>query len=330
MKFPRKGITNLLLILVSVLLIRYVYNEKSFDVLLSHFKTIRFKWVALSFLCNFGTHFFRSYRWQLLMAPVGIQTSLFKVFLSEMVGLFTNLLIPRFGDMTRCTALNRLSQTPLSSALGTVISERLLDILVFASLTAVTLVLVNQETGQLFYKALFPNTYHMSNFSVYIIGAIAFVLTLLLIIGYTKRKVLQELDILMKIRSALVTFFQGVLSIRSVANPYQFVLSTVMIWVTNFGVTYFWFLALPSTQSLGFVAGLSILLMANLGLSAPVQGGVGVYHVLVRTTLVAFSLSQTDAMLYATLTHFSQLIFILVFGGTCTVATLLLQKRKEE
>jgi hypothetical protein len=93
-----------------------------------------------------------------------------------------------------------------------------------------------------------------------------------------------------------------------------------LIWLLYFFGVYTCFFALPATSHLGFGASLLLLVAAGLGMSAPVQGGIGAYHLLVSQGLMLFGVSQQDGLAFATLLHTLQLILIVVFG----IASLLL------
>lgn len=94
----------------------------------------------------------------------------------------------------------------------------------------------------------------------------------------------------------------------------MFLVHTLLIWALYFISTYLCFFALESTQNLGVSEGLFILVAGGLGMSAPVQGGIGAYHYIVSQALVLFGISQVDGITYATLVHSLQLALIIVVG----------------
>jgi hypothetical protein len=78
--------------------------------------------------------------------------------------------------------------------------------------------------------------------------------------------------------------------------------------------------AFPFTSGLGSGAALFLLIAGGLGMSAPVQGGIGAYHLLVSQGLVLYGLSREDGLTFATLLHSLQLILVITMG----IASLLL------
>jgi len=77
---------------------------------------------------------------------------------------------------------------------------------------------------------------------------------------------------------------------------------------------YVCFFALPSTSQLGLSAALLLLVSAGLGMAAPVQGGIGAFHLLVSQGLMLYGLSQQDGLAFATLVHSLSLVLVIVFG----------------
>ncbi|WP_238395701.1 hypothetical protein [Pontibacter pudoricolor] len=80
------------------------------------------------------------------------------------------------------------------------------------------------------------------------------------------------------------------------------------------------FYALPATSGLGFGAALSVLVVGSLGMAAPVQGGVGVYHLLVQATLLLYGVPKEAGMAYALLAHTSQTLLVVLMGVLSFIA----------
>jgi len=316
--------------MVAMLLFHYAYRELSFHDALAELRTVKLGWVGLSILSNFLTHVIRAYRWQLMIASLKLPVTFFDTILAEMVGLFTNLFIPRLGDVTRCTALTRLKKVPMGGLLGTVIAERLLDVISFLFLVGIVIFWVDDRISDLLYQHLFHIPTEWNSTKGYFLATLFFLLTLAIgIITYKTRAKWESYFVVNKLKKFLSTLWRGVISIKMVATPVRFWLATVLIWVSTFFVGYCWFFAMEATSSLTWTAGWAVVVMANLGLSAPVQGGVGIYHILVRTALTAYGISRADGTLYAVLTHWSHLMLVIVGGGIGTIIVLLREKKKK-
>jgi uncharacterized membrane protein YbhN (UPF0104 family) len=108
-----------------------------------------------------------------------------------------------------------------------------------------------------------------------------------------------------------------------------FVFHSVFIWVLYFLSAYVCFFALPATNGLGLGPALFILTLGGLGMSAPVQGGIGVYHLLVSQGLMLYGLSQQDGLAFATLLHSMQIVMIVVLGSI-SLFLLFLERKKQK
>ena len=101
---------------------------------------------------------------------------------------------------------------------------------------------------------------------------------------------------------------------RRLEKRWLFVFHSIFIWALYYASVYLAFFALPSTSGLGAGAGLFLLVAGGLAMSAPVQGGIGAYHLLVSQGLILYGISRQDGLAFATLLHSLQLLLIVVFG----------------
>jgi hypothetical protein len=90
---------------------------------------------------------------------------------------------------------------------------------------------------------------------------------------------------------------------------------------------YLCFFALPVTHGLGLTAALFLLVAGGLGMSAPVQGGIGAYHLLVSQGLMLYGLSRQDGLAFATLVHTTQIAMVILFGSVSLLLLFLRRKK---
>ena len=89
----------------------------------------------------------------------------------------------------------------------------------------------------------------------------------------------------------------------------------------------FVFYAFPPTSNLSLIAGLTLLIMSGLGMSAPVQGGIGVFHILVSSVLVLYGISANDGKVFALIAHTTQFLTVMLFGGISFVISVFMKPR---
>jgi uncharacterized membrane protein YbhN (UPF0104 family) len=128
-------------------------------------------------------------------------------------------------------------------------------------------------------------------------------------------------------RSLGYQIWQGFISITRLSNPWAFWLSTLGIWIMYYFMSYVVFFAMEPTAHLGWQAGLALLVMGGLAMSAPVQGGIGAFHLLVAGLLVYYEVSREDGLSFAFLLHSSQMVMI-ILTGLVSASVLFLSSKK--
>ena len=86
-------------------------------------------WVAVSGLISVIAFVVRAHRWKLLIEPMGYSPSLKNTTYSVMVGYLANFFVPRLGEVSRCGALSKAESIPFNKLFGTVIVERIIDVI---------------------------------------------------------------------------------------------------------------------------------------------------------------------------------------------------------
>jgi glycosyltransferase 2 family protein len=105
------------------------------------FKKANYTWVFLSIVVGILSHWSRAVRWNMLMQPLGHSPRTSNTFFAVMVGYLANYAFPRLGEVTRCSLVSRYEKVPLNEALGTVVAERIIDVITMLTLFVLTLLL---------------------------------------------------------------------------------------------------------------------------------------------------------------------------------------------
>jgi uncharacterized protein (TIRG00374 family) len=286
-------------------------------------------WVFVSILASLVAFVSRAIRWNMLIEPLGYKPSVANTTASLLVGYLANLAIPRLGEISRCAMLNRSDKIPLDPLIGTVIIERIIDVIcLLACLLIVAATEFNRLGNFLTQNILDPATKKLQATlnSPLIIVTMAAALALLIILLVRKKN--NTGKIASRITALLKGVVNGINSVRKLKSPFFFVFHSVLIWYMYFLMSYTCFNALEATAGLSWHAGLFMLVAGGMGMSAPVQGGIGAYHLLVSQGLVLYGLSVEHGLSYATLMHTSQLLTVIVLGGI-SFLFLSLKRRNE-
>ena len=247
-----------------------------------------------------------------------------------MVGYFANNLVPRLGEVTRCGILKKNDGVAMTSAFGSVVAERTLDLLTLILVATVTFFIEFDKLNQFLldnFEDKIPDSgavykLFFSGLALAIIfGLLAFFLLRIF------REKLHRNSLYLKLRKLLKELLDGFLSIRKIDNQLGFWMSTLGIWLLYYAMLIVVFFAFEATANLSLLAGLSLLIMSGLGMSAPVQGGIGVFHILVSSMLVLYGLSAEDGKVFALVAHTTQFLTIMFFGGISFVISVFMKSK---
>jgi uncharacterized protein (TIRG00374 family) len=288
------------------------------DILLTFYQA-DYNWVVVSISISLLSHLLRALRWEQLLGAMAYQPGTVRTFSAVLIGYFANFLVPRLGEVSRCGSLKKTADIPFEESFGTVITERIVDLLSLVVLVGITF-LFEWEPLQ---KSLFP-TLHLPS------GALIITASALGIIGlgllWKFKDFLQNMGTESKIGKMLRGWIAGISSIRHLESPGRFIAYSIGIWLCYYLSTYTLFLAFPLSENLGFSAALTVLVMGTFGMATPTQGGIGAYHSLVASAFVFYSLAYKDGFMLATFFHGTQMITLLLLGGFSFIITLFLPK----
>ena len=309
----------------------YAYRDTDFSKMLQDMKTVNYNWIILSLALAILSHIIRAYRWQLLLKPLGFHVNLLRSFLAVMVGYFANILVPRMGEVTRCGILKRTDNVSIPSSFGTVVGERLIDLLCLLIIVVSTLIIEFEVINEYFFGFFEDKLAILGRNLLLVYMLAAFGLVMLLVFFIFLKPIKQKVKswpIYLKVREFLREVGTGIATIGKVDDKLAFLVSTVLIWALYYAMSYVVVFSLEETSGLSLLAGLSILTMGSLGISAPVQGGIGTYHILVASVLVTYGISDEIAKLYAALMHSAQILMIVVVGGISFLLSIFISRRK--
>lgn len=276
------------------------------------------EWLLLMAGITMLSHFLRAIRWNILLEPVGYKPKVMNTFLSLMVGYLINLVIPRGGEVSRCYNLYKLEKVPVEMSFGTVVVERIVDLLCLFALIALSFIL---ESKKLFE---FINTLPLggagSKFATLMYIALG-ALILAVVVFWIVRANKKANDF---IRRTWNGFKDGLFSLFKLKNKGPFILYSVTIWALYFFMSYAVVRAFPSTSVLGFDAVLSLFAIGAIAMAAPLPGGAGSYHVLVPQGLVfLYAIPRTDAVAFTFIFHGWQTAILIVAGAISILVTSL-------
>jgi hypothetical protein len=323
-----KNIIQYVVILaIGILFLSYVFNGIDWTDQLRRMKSANPYWLALGMGISLLSHWIRAYRGILLYQALGYKTSSKNSFYAVLIGYMMNYFIPRAGEVSRCASLSKTDGIPMEKSLGSVVTERVVDIFILLVILLVIFILQIDLIKQFLesYSVLNPSSNSGNTLKWIILG----LGSIGLLVVYIFRKKITAFPLVQRFIILLKGFAEGLLSIKNVQNPFLFIVLSILIWVGYILMMYFCLFALDATAELSFINCLTIFAIGTIGVVLPAPGaGAGTYHFFVMQALLLFGVQKEDGIAYATLVHGTQMVF-LIFIGLIASLLVVLQKKND-
>lgn len=282
------------------------------------------------FLILATSHLLRALRWKTLMEPMGYHPSLRNTFFAVMIGYLANLAVPRLGEVLKCTILAKYEKVPAEKIIGTIVAERVFDVLCLGLIFLLALILqFDVVTGSYQHvkslRAPHPEA-PMSTTKLVIILVIALAIAIYVIrlIVTKKWRVL-----IANIKKIIAGIWEGLITARKLKHKWAFIIYSISIWALYIAGTWIGFHATDGTADLGFKEAVSCLAFASIGMIIT-PGGIGAYAFLLAKVLEQNDVTYAIGIANGTLQWFAQCIIVLVVGGFCLVLLPFYNKQKKD
>jgi uncharacterized membrane protein YbhN (UPF0104 family) len=317
-------------LLLGIVLFYFAFRNQSVSELWYEIKKVNYWWSVPVLVTTLLNHWMRAYRWKLLITTYhALPLRLSQVFLAMMTGYFVNIAIPRLGEISRCATLKKTENVAFIPTLGSVITERLLDVF---SLLLVVILVTFWQYEQLFrflniqilqpITAILPS--HTAYYSVFLLLVATFLLAIMFMLRKKIPQVLQSL--FSELLTGLKSFFQ-----LGTNHLIQTILLTLGLWATYWLMSYLWFHSVAETAHLGIEVAFALLAVGSLARSVPIQGGgMGAYHFLTSQLLLVYGVATLHGLTLVTVIHAFQTIFYLLAGGISLSITFFFHQSSEK
>jgi len=238
--------------------------------------------------------------------------------MAVLVGYLVNLIVPRAGEIARATAISKYENIPIEKAIGTIVSERIADVIMLLGIIATAFFLQTE----LLTRYLFKNDENSSSYSYYIMGG-------LIVLGVIFYMIIQKSSnpFIVKIREFINGLIQGVMSIFKMKKKWAFIFHTFFIWLMYVLMFYVVTFALPETSNLPFGAIIVGFVVGGLSM-ALTNGGLGTYPVFVASAITLYNVPENPALAFGWIMWTAQTLMVLFFGGLSFIILPLYNKDK--
>jgi len=332
-KNTRSIIQFLVLLSIGILLIWLSLNgitpDQKKEIIVA-FQTANYFWVIVAMAVAFMSHFLRAFRWNYLLNPVGQKTDLLNATCHVLVGYFANYGIPRMGEVTRCTLAAKYDKVPFEVGFGTVITERIIDTILFLVIFFLTLALQFGELIGLANKFIFDPLLHrfsgisQSPVKLAVIGIVILAISAALFLLRKKFAGLLK----GKLGGILKGMAEGIGSVRKMESPLKFIALSLMIWACYFYSLYICFFALNGTAHLGQKECLTLLLFGTFGVIFS-PGGLGAYPAILGFILAnTYKVDPVSSFALPWLSWTSQFALVVVLGIISLIVLPIYNRKK--
>ena len=286
---------------------------------------VNWTWMWLSFPFGILAQVFRGIRWRQVLRPLGehprLSTCVNAIFLSYA----SSLVVPRSGEVLRCGVLKRYDGVSFTRGVGTVVTERIVDMLIIAVLSIVVFLLQLPVFMDFFARTGVSMSALASQFTTtgWIVTALCGVLIVL-----TGVFLLRRYELFTRSRSVLNDLKDGLLSVRQVDGVGYFLFNSVAIWVCYFLHFYLTFFCFKETETLGLDVALVAFVVGTFAVLVPTPNGAGPWHFAVKTVLVLYGVAGNAAALFALVVHTVQTLLVAALG-LWSVAALSMTKPRQ-
>ncbi|HHW82025.1 MAG TPA: flippase-like domain-containing protein [Bacteroidales bacterium] len=311
LKTSKKIVRTIFPLILGVAVLWLLYKDTDMGELWRLTKSANFYIIAYSLLFGLAGNIFRALRWELTIQSVGYYPKRMSLMYAVMGNYAVNFLLPRAGEVWRCGVITKYDKIPFSTTFGTLIVDRLFDVVAMAFIMLLCLLLdfnfffayfqTNPAVGQGVIATV-------SSFWFYAI-IIGFIMLLYMLFRF-----LPNFTLIKQMRLFYDRMKRDILMVWKMDKKGLFLLYTLLTWFGYYLYFYLCFYAFGFTKYLGPVAGLVVFAMSTLGVAAPTQGGIGAWHFMVITALLVYGVTWEEGSAFAGAVFTIQSAWLILIG----------------
>lgn len=285
-KNPLKSILTIVISLAFAgFFLWFALKGLDFKVIQKSLAKANYWWVLFAACFGIAAYWFRAIRWNLMLEPMGHHISNSNSLWSISFGYLMNLTIPRSGEVARATALYGVEKIPVDQSFGTIILERVVDLVCMLCFLGLTLIFKGDVISSVYESS---GADFNPNKIFFIIG----VLLLGSVLFFMFKKRLANVPVLDKIIKFIDGILDGLTSVFKLKQKGKFILYTLGIWVSYYFAAYLVCFALPETSDFTFDDGFLILVVGTFGMIIPASGGIGAFNLAMKYGFMALFISM--------------------------------------
>ncbi len=299
----KKTLKITLPLLLGVFLVWYSLRDVPIPVIIEYWESSNKEWVLLGMLLGLLSHLSRAYRWRFQLEPMGYKIKLGNSIMAVFATYLINYTIPRAGEVARASILTNYEGVPFEKGFGTIVAERIADLIVIMGIIIVTL----------FLQFDFIYAFLAKKFDPLKIGVGIILLGVLVVffIRYIKKS---RSKLALKIKDFINGLIEGALSIFKMKKKWAFICHTLFIWAMYLLMFYVTSFAIKDLHGISAGAILIGFISASFSIAAT-SGGIGAYPIAVSLAFSIFGIDKDPSIAFGWIMWASQTLLIILFGG---------------
>ena len=291
---------------IGFFLIYYSYSRftsEQLDEIGRYFKQADYTFVVLAVFISLLSHISRAYRWNYMLEPLGYKPKFLNNFMAVYVAYIMNIFIPKSGEISRAVVINKYEKVPFDNALGTIISERAIDVFFLLFYTAIALMIHFDVLYNYMIALIDPSKFYFGIFGLIVIMIIFFLFLKFSNSGLRK-----------KIKQFYLGLKDGVLSVLHMKRTRAYLAHSLLIWglyLLSFMISM---MALEETSNINFGVILITFVVGSFSF-AFTNSGFGSYPFFVAGILAVFAIPETVGTAFGWIVWTSNIASIILIGG---------------
>ena len=289
--------------MLGVFLIWYSLSKLSFNELVTYFKNANYTWIVLGVFLGLLSHLSRAYRWLFQLEPLGYKVRLGNSVMAVFATYLINYTIPRAGEVARASILTNYEGVPFEKGFGTIVAERIADMIVVLVIIAITLFLQ--------FDFIYAFLTERFNPTLVVIAMLLLAVLFFIFTQFVKRS---KSALAIKIKTFVNGLIEGALSIFKMEKKWAFIFHTIFIWTMYLLMFYVTSLSIEELHGIPIGAVLIGFISASFSIAAT-NGGIGSYPVAVYAAFSIFAIAKEPSIAFGWIMWTSQTLMLVVLGG---------------
>lgn len=303
-------------LLLGVFLVWYSLRDVPLSQILDYWHSATKGWILLGVFLGLLSHLSRAYRWRFQLEPLGYTIKYGNSIMAVFATYIVNYTIPRAGEVARATILTNYEGVPFEKGFGTIVAERMADLIIILGIVMVTL----------FLQFDFIYGFLVDKFNATKIALAISTVLILIVLFYIVIKKSQS-KMATKIKNFVNGLIDGAMSIFKMKKKWAFIAHTLFIWTMYVMMFYVTSFSLTETSNIPFAAILIGFISASFSIAAT-SGGIGAYPLAVYLGFSIFGIAKDPSIAFGYIIWASQTLLIILCGGLSLIYLPIYNRKK--